>query len=126
MTLAEGREAAFAFVRERTARAVPAARLAAPEARQRGGYALDPAHPTVARLASLLARHGGSGSVYGEYGGTDASSLAGIRTPTGAPLPALVFGSMDPQSRIHEAEESVDPRLLATVTAAIAAFAREG
>jgi hypothetical protein len=64
--------------------------------------------------------------VYGEYGGTDASSLAGIRTPTGAPLPALVFGSMDPPSRIHEAEESVDPRLLATVTAAIAAFAREG
>ena len=58
-------------------------------------------------------------------GGTDASSLSGITATTGGPLPALVFGSMDRVAHIHEAEESVDPRLIARISSAIERYARE-
>ena len=53
--------------------------------------------------------------VFGEYGGTDASALRGMTTPGGKPLPAIVVGSMDRDARIHDAEESADPRLLGVV-----------
>jgi hypothetical protein len=62
--------------------------------------------------------------VYGEYGGTDASSLVGVKTPKGKPIPALVFGSMDRSARIHQSEESVDPKLLGGVVRTIVDFVR--
>ena len=61
----------------------------------------------------------------GSTGGTDASSLAGLRTPSGEPLPALVFGSMDRDAHIHEAEESADPRAIANVVRLLERFVRE-
>lgn len=97
---------------------------AAPD-RARAGYAIAPDHPMVRRLERILRRTLGVQGVRGEYGGTDASSLRDLLTPTGAPLPALVFGSMDPAANIHDAEESVDPRLLAGVVRTIEAFVRE-
>ena len=98
--------------------------VSAPPERCRGGYALAPDHPTVLHLERLLREETGEGGVYGEYGGTDASSLAHLRTRSGAPLPALVFGSMDRAAHIHEAEESVDPRLLLAVSRVLYRFAR--
>ncbi|MFI5414003.1 MAG: hypothetical protein ACHQ0I_05415, partial [Candidatus Lutacidiplasmatales archaeon] len=60
-----------------------------------------------------------------EYGGTDASSLRDLTTPRGAPLPALVFGCMDPEAHIHDAEESADPQKIAGVVQSILRFVRE-
>ncbi|MCI4358330.1 MAG: M20/M25/M40 family metallo-hydrolase [Thermoplasmata archaeon] len=104
---------------------LPSARVDAPRTRARGGYAIPIDHPAVQKLARILRERLGESGVYGEYGGTDASSLSEITTPTGAALPALVFGSMDRESHIHEAEESVDPRLIAQVSATIEQYARE-
>jgi acetylornithine deacetylase/succinyl-diaminopimelate desuccinylase-like protein len=67
----------------------------------------------------------GEAGLFGEYGGTDASSLRGLSTPSGAPLPALVFGSMDPEANIHDVDESVDPRLIAGVARTIERFVLE-
>jgi acetylornithine deacetylase/succinyl-diaminopimelate desuccinylase-like protein len=102
-----------------------AARLDAPPARCRRGYALPPDHPMVRRLERILRAEGGEAGTFGEYGGTDASSLAEVQTPAGEPLPAIVFGSMDREAHIHEAEESIDPRLMGTIVRTIYRFLRE-
>jgi acetylornithine deacetylase/succinyl-diaminopimelate desuccinylase-like protein len=125
MALEEGRRRALEAVHHWTSRYDVGATIEAPLHRQRGGYALSPSHPTVTRLAGIMSRTFGVHGVFGEYGGTDASSLLGVRTPSGEPMPALVFGSMDREAHIHEAEESVDPKLLAQVVATIVAYVRE-
>lgn len=102
---------------------LPQASYQAPDDRRRSGYALDPSHPAALAVRKAFEQVAGRElGVFGEYGGTDASSLAGLATPKGAPLPAIVFGSMDRSSRIHDAEESVDPRLLAGVSETIRRF----
>ncbi len=100
----------------------PGARLTAPPNRCRSGYALAPDHPLVLRLGRIMGATFGAHGVVGEYGGTDASALRGLRTPAGEPLPALVFGSMDRESHVHDAEESIDPRRLAGVIETIERF----
>lgn len=125
MRLEEGRDPVLAEVRRWIREAGLPARIEAPPGRCRRGYALPPDHPQVRKLDRILTSLLGEGGVSGEYGGTDASSLAEVRTRTGEPLPALVFGSMDRAAHIHEAEESVDPRLLGTVAEAIYRFVRE-
>ena len=101
------------------------AQLEAPPSRIRSGYAIAPDHPAVLKLERILADVYGVRGVWGEYGGTDASALRDLKTPSGKPLPALVFGSMDPQAHINDAEESVNPRHLAGVVRAIERFVRE-
>jgi acetylornithine deacetylase/succinyl-diaminopimelate desuccinylase-like protein len=125
MPMEAGRTPALIRARESLATAHLPAEVDAPEERCRGGYALAPDHPQVVRLARLLAEEGGDSGVFGEYGGTDASSLIGLTTSTGAPLPALVFGSMDRDAHIHEAEESVDPRLLLAIARTVYRFVQE-
>jgi acetylornithine deacetylase/succinyl-diaminopimelate desuccinylase-like protein len=125
MELADGLGIALGFVRAWTAVHAPTARVEAPPSRCRPGYSLPPDHPMVLKLEKILAATLGAYGVFGEYGGTDASSLRGLRTPSGAPLPALVFGSMDPVARIHDAEESADPKWIAGVATTIERFVRE-
>ncbi len=125
MTLDQGREPVLAEVRAWIAAEHLPAKIDAPPPRCRRGYALPEGHPAIARLDRLLHEVLGEGGVFGEYGGTDASSLATLTTPGGAPLPALVFGSMDRAAHIHEAEESVDPRLLAGIAETIYRFVRD-
>ena len=124
MELADGRQQ----VMEWAGRTLPAlgipAHLEAPAGRCRGGYSVDPGHGEVRRLEPIIASELGIAGVYGEYGGTDASSLRDERTPAGQPLPAMVFGSMDRSSHIHEAEESVDPRAIVGVSRVIERFLR--
>ncbi|MCI4327225.1 MAG: M20/M25/M40 family metallo-hydrolase [Thermoplasmata archaeon] len=126
MELAAGRDVVLSTLRATLATSLPTARAEAPEIRARGGYHLSPTHPMVLHLERLCADLFGAPGVFGEYGGTDASSLEGLRTPAGAPLPALVFGSMDRESHIHEAEESADPREIAKVATLLERFVREG
>jgi acetylornithine deacetylase/succinyl-diaminopimelate desuccinylase-like protein len=126
MELAEGRDEILLPLRASLAVDLPNARADAPEARARGGYHLSPEHPMAKRLERLCAGVFHAPGVFGEYGGTDASSLGGLRTPSGEPLPALVFGSMDREAHIHEAEESADPREIANVALLIERFVREG
>jgi hypothetical protein len=97
----------------------------APAARCRGGYALKMDDPNVARLERIMGETLNAKGVFGEYGGTDASTLVGLTTPGGAPLPAIVFGGMDRAANIHQAEESADPRVLAGVAQTIERFVRE-
>jgi acetylornithine deacetylase/succinyl-diaminopimelate desuccinylase-like protein len=125
MELDEGLRAALEFVRTGAAARAPHARLDAPAGRCRSGYALEPDAPVARRLQSILAQTVGSPGIVGEYGGTDASAIRGLAAPGGGPLPALVFGSMDVNARIHDAEESVDPRLLVGVAETIERFVRE-
>ncbi len=95
---------------------LPRAQYQSPEDRRRSGYALDISHPAILSVRKAFEEvAGGSVGVFGEYGGTDASALRGMTTPGGKPLPAIVVGSMDRDSRIHDAEESADPRLLGVV-----------
>jgi len=101
------------------------ARIAAPPARCRPGYALPPGHPAAQKLDRILRATVGAHGIRGEYGGTDASALRGLTTSGGAPLPALVFGSMDDAAHIHDAEESVDPKLLLGGAEAIERMVRE-
>ncbi len=126
MALASGRDDVLRAIRAAIATDLPMARAEAPEARARGGYALPPTHPMAQRLERLCTELFQAPGVFGEYGGTDASSLVGIRTPAGEPLPALVFGSMDRDAHIHEAEESADPAEIAKVARLIERFVREG
>ncbi len=100
-------------------------KVEAPPGRRRAGYAVAVDHPAVEKLARTLKATFGVSGVYGEYGGTDASALRGLATPAGDPLPALVFGSMDPASHIHDAEESLDPRLFRGVVETIERYLRE-
>ncbi len=125
MELAEGLASALGCVRAWAAVHAPTARIEAPPARCRSGYALPVEHPATQKLSRILEATCGARGIFGEYGGTDASALRGLRTPRGEPLPALVFGSMDPESHIHDAEESVDPRKLAAIALAIERFVRE-
>jgi len=125
MALAEGRDPVLAAGRAAIARLGIAARLDAPPGRSRRGYALAPDHPVAVRLDRILAATFGAAGVFGEYGGTDASTLAELVTPAGEPLPAIVFGSMDRSANIHQAEESADPRAIGGVARAIERFVRE-
>jgi acetylornithine deacetylase/succinyl-diaminopimelate desuccinylase-like protein len=125
MELDTGLREVWGHIRPTLARRFPEATLTAPPERCRSGYALSPEHPLVRKLARIMASTLGAHGVYGEYGGTDASALRGLRTPSGEPLPALVFGSMDRDAHIHDAEESVDPRRLAGVIATIERFLTE-
>jgi len=125
MELSDGLGRAMAFLQDWARSHDDAARVEAPPARCRPGYALPIDHPAAVKLAWILASTLGSHGIQGEYGGTDASALRGLTTPAGDPLPALVFGSMDPNAHIHDAEESVDPRKIAGVAQAIERFVRE-
>ncbi len=125
MELSEGLDAAFAYFRGWSATHSPLARLDAPPAHCRAGSATPVDHPIVLKLERIVRSTFGVEGVRGEYGGTDASSLRGLRTPKNEPLPALVFGAMDPWCRIHDAEESVDPHLIAAVAETIERFVRE-
>lgn len=125
MELEAGVETALRYVRAYAQNHSPHARIEAPPARCRAGYALPVDHPAVLRFAKILKETMGASGVRGEYGGTDASALRDLRTPNGDALPALVFGSMDPDAHIHDAEESADPRKIAQVATTIARFVRE-
>jgi acetylornithine deacetylase/succinyl-diaminopimelate desuccinylase-like protein len=125
MELAEGLTAALTYVRSWSAVHSSQARIEAPPARCRAGYALPIDHPAALKLEKILRETLGANGIRGEYGGTDASALRDLRTPANEPLPALVFGCMDPEAHIHEAEESADPRKIAAVAATIERFVRE-
>jgi acetylornithine deacetylase/succinyl-diaminopimelate desuccinylase-like protein len=124
MELDPGVREILAVIGAWTSHHAPSAVVEAPPARRRAGYALPIDHPVVVRMERILAELVGVSGVVGEYGGTDASALREVRTPSGEPLPAVVFGSMDRQSNIHEAEESVDPTYLGVVARAIERFVR--
>lgn len=125
MTLEQGTEPALAQVQRALAEARIAGRIVAPPGRCRPGYALPLTHPALQRLERILTEEGGEKGIFGEYGGTDASTLATVRTPKGEPLPAIVFGSMDRAARIHDAEESADPRLIGAIARAVHRFIQE-
>ncbi len=125
MELEDGLAQAFARLQESTAGHSDSVRIEAPPERCRPGYSLAVDHPAVVRLARLLGDVFGAHGVFGEYGGTDASALRGLTTPSGQALPALVFGSMDPDARIHDAEESLDPALFRGVVTTIERFLTE-
>ncbi|MCI4361118.1 MAG: M20/M25/M40 family metallo-hydrolase [Thermoplasmata archaeon] len=125
MTLESGRDEVLAIARRWIVTHEVGARLEAPESRCRRGYALSPDHPAVRRLERILRAEGGEAGTFGEYGGTDASSLAEVRTPSGDPIPAIVFGSMDREAHIHEAEESIDPAMMGAMVRTIYRFLRE-
>lgn len=125
MELDEGVTAALEYARAYAQNHSPNARIEAPPARCRAGYALPVDHPAVLRLERILAETLGARGIRGEYGGTDASALRDLVTPKGERMPALVFGSMDPEAHIHDADESVDPSKLAQIAATIGRFIRE-
>ena len=125
MELADGTEKAIADARRRLGAEARQVDLVAPPSRCRPGYALSPEHPAAVRLERIVRAELGEGGMFGEYGGTDASSLRDARTPTGQPLPAIVFGSMDPQANIHDVDENVDPRKIAGVARTIERFVLE-
>ncbi len=125
MELETGLSAAFADLGARLPKGPVAPSIVAPPERCRPGYALPPDHPAARRLDRILREELAANGTFGEYGGTDASSLREVRSRDGTPLPALVFGSMDDQANIHDAEESVDPRTLAGVARAIERFVRD-
>ena len=125
MELADGIEQALAEARRRAGPDAAHVDLVAPPARCRPGYALPPGHPATSKLEKILRAELGEGGLFGEYGGTDASSLRGLATPAGDPMPALVFGSMDVAANIHDVDESVDPRLIAGVARTIERFVLE-
>lgn len=125
MELSDGVDAALRYVRAYAENHSPSARVVAPPERCRAGYFLPVDHPVLLRFARILSETMGAKGILGEYGGTDASALRDLKTPKGEPLPALVFGSMDPNAHIHDAEESADPTLIAEVAVTIARFIRE-
>jgi acetylornithine deacetylase/succinyl-diaminopimelate desuccinylase-like protein len=125
MELTDGVDAALRYVHAFIQNRSPHARISAPPARCRAGYCLPVDHPDLLRLAAILHETLGASGIRGEYGGTDASALRDLTTPNGEPLPALVFGSMDHASNIHDAEENADPRRIAAVATTIARFVRE-
>lgn len=125
MELADGLRQALGRVESWIGTHAPSARIEAPPGRCRPGYAFPAGHPAAAKLDRILQATVGAHGLQGEYGGTDASSLRGLTTPRGGPLPALVFGSMDDAAHIHDAEESVDPTLLAAMARTIERFVRE-
>ncbi len=124
MELAAGLDAALGQVRAWAAEHAPTAQIVAPPGRCRSGYSLAPTHPAAVRLERMLHEVLGVEGVFGEYGGTDASAFRDLRTPGGEPMPALVFGSMDREAHIHEAEESAEPRLLGAISEVIYRYVR--
>ena len=125
MSLDAGVTAALEYGRTWSARHDPDSRVEVPLDRSRGGYAMSPTQPDLLKLERILSSVFGSTGIYGEYGGTDASSLLGIQTPQGEQLPGLVFGLMNRTSHIHEAEENLDPVGVARVTETIRRFVLE-
>ena len=125
MQLEDGLTAALSYARNWGAAHSPLARIEAPPGRCRSGYALPPDHPAALKLERIVRETLGAKGIRGEYGGTDASALRDLLTPARTPLPALVFGCMEPQSNIHDAEESADPRKIAGVAETIERFVRE-
>ena len=125
MELSTGLRAAFEYLGTWTATHAPNARYEAPPTRSRAGYALPVDDPAAVKLERIVRDTLGGAGIRGEYGGTDASSLREVRTSSGRPLPALVFGCMDPECHIHEAEENVDPAKIAAVASTIERFVRE-
>jgi len=125
MELEDGLDQALRYVRAYIDNRSPSARIEAPPARCRAGYSLPMDHPALVRLEKILRETLGAKGTFGEYGGTDASALRDLRTPKGEPLPALVFGSMDHTSHIHDAEENAEPAKIAAVAATIERFVRE-
>ncbi len=125
MELEAGTEEILGEVRRRAGPDAPFLEVVAPPARCRAGYALPEGLAVAERLERIVRAELGEAGTFGEYGGTDASSLRGLRTPSGAPLPALVFGSMDPPSNIHDVDESVDPAKLAGVARTLERFVLE-
>lgn len=125
MQLETGHDDALGYVHRWIAAHDPEARIEAPADRSRGGYAIPPDHPALKKLERILSSVFGAHGIYGEYGGTDASSLVGLRTSVGLPLPALVFGLMNRTSHIHEAEENLDPAGIARVTETIRRYVLE-
>ena len=125
MPMDTGVRAALDYTRDWSLAHDQDALVVAPPDRGRGGYALRTDHPALLKLERILASVFGVPGIFGEYGGTDASSLLGLLTPQGEPLPALVFGLMGRNSHIHEAEENLDPIGVARVTETIRRFAAE-
>lgn len=125
LPLETGRHDALDYVQRWITAHDPDARIDAPPDRARGGYAIPPDHPALKKLERILSAVFGAHGIYGEYGGTDASSLVGLRTPRSEPLPALVFGLMGRTSHMHEAEENVDPSAIARVTETIRRYVLE-
>ncbi|HTT45639.1 MAG TPA: M20/M25/M40 family metallo-hydrolase, partial [Thermoplasmata archaeon] len=125
MELQDGVDAALRYVHAYIENRSPRARIEAPPARCRAGYALPVDHPALQRLERILQETLGAKGVRGEYGGTDASALRDLTTPKGEPMPALVFGSMDHESHIHDAEENAEPRKIAAVATTIERYIRE-
>ncbi len=125
MELEDGTTQALAEVRRRAGADAPRLRLEFPPERCRPGYALAPGQPVADRLERIVRAELGEAGMYGEYGGTDASSLRGLTSPSGEPLAALVFGCMDPASNIHDVDESADPALIAGVARTIERFVLE-
>jgi acetylornithine deacetylase/succinyl-diaminopimelate desuccinylase-like protein len=90
---------------------IPGAKAVVPPGRARSGYFLSPTDARARNVQKLYSEVSGRQvGIYGEYGGTDASALRALTTPSGEPMPAVVFGSMDKDANIHDAEESLDPR----------------
>ncbi len=125
MSLVSGLDEVLEVFRRWSASQRSSAELIAPPDRCRGGYALPMEHPSALKLERLLQIEFGAGGVYGEYGGTDASTLADVKTPNGERIPALVFGSMDREAHPHEAEESVDPKALGAIVRTIERYVSE-
>jgi hypothetical protein len=97
---------------ERLRSEVPGAHAVVPPGRERSGYFMKPTDPRVVELEHLFdSVSGRKVGTYGEYGGTDASALRYLTTPTGEPMPVVVVGAMDDEAHIHDAEESLEPRL---------------
>jgi acetylornithine deacetylase/succinyl-diaminopimelate desuccinylase-like protein len=125
MELEDGTRQALEDVRRRAGADAPHLRLEFPAERCRPGYALASGDPTADRLERLVRAELGVAGQFGEYGGTDASSLRGLRAGSGRPLPALVFGCMDPAANIHDVDESADPALIAGVARTVERFVLE-
>jgi acetylornithine deacetylase/succinyl-diaminopimelate desuccinylase-like protein len=90
---------------------MPGAKAVVPPGRARSGYFLSAADARAKRIQQIYEKVSGRKvGIFGEYGGTDASALRDLTTPSGEPMPAVVFGSMDQDANIHDAEESIDPR----------------
>ena len=125
MELPDATSQAFRDVARRAGDEATRFDLTAPPARCRPGYSLPPEHPAAAKLERIVRAELGQAGLFGEYGGTDASSLRGLTSRSGGALPALVFGSMDDAANIHDVDESVDPRLIAGVSRTIERFVLE-
>ena len=127
MTLEAGISEGLGTVRSWISANDTRARVDAPPGRCRGGYYLPPDDPKVLRLERFALRGGRRlrASSESTAGRMSAVPLASLSTPVRSPLAALVFGSMDREAHIHEAEESVDPKVLRQVSETIYRFIAE-